>query len=214
MNWMIYLILGTMVLVVVACCDTPADQVGEHQPVMADSLSSQIHTEMETIYFQQTENIEFDFTLRKLNPYKEIYEVEAIIINHNDHPVYFKTRTCYELQGDFVFDKAKFSLCYSTTCRSSFAVINELAPNAKLVYVASITNFTKARSLQLGLNFYAVSKPAKATGETQPGINYDLVTKEVIRTEKFIDYEQKWEFRNDSDRQTPTVIWAKEKSIL
>jgi hypothetical protein len=104
-------------------------------------------------------------------------------------------------------------LGYSTTCRSSFAVINELAPHAKYVYATQISNYAGAETIHLGLNFYPVSKPTKFKGERVVADNYDLATNAVIRTEKFIDYEQKWEFKNGSDRQTPTVLWAKEKSI-
>lgn len=213
MNWIIYTLLLIMAIVIWACGDSKVQQSPEIQTDERDSLPGRAAPEMETIYLEPTEHIEFDFTLRKQNPYKEMYEVEAVLINHNDFPIYYKTRTCYELQGDLVFDKSKFSLGYVSNCRTSFSVITELAAKAKFVYTTKINNFSHAKTILLGLNFCPVSKPNKMIGDRHEAINYDLVTREKIRAQQFIDYEQKWAFKNRSDRQVNAVIWAKEKSI-
>lgn len=205
MNPFIYTLL--MVILLISCTETQETaQIGE--PARIDSTDNNM-TKTETIDYQKAENIAFDFTVKKVNPYKDILEIEAVIINHNSYPVYFKTRTCYELQSDLIFDKSVFSLGYVSTCRAYFSVINELAAHSKFVYKTSLNNYTHASTIKLGLAFYAVNKPKKELGDIFEGYNFDLATNEKIKTKNYRDYEQKWEFKNE----TQTVIWAEEKPI-
>lgn len=84
-----------------------------------------------------------------------------------------------------VFDKTKFSLGYVTTCRSSFSVVNELAPHSKCVYKTQINNYTHSSTIKLGLEFYAVNKPKKELGSIFEGYNFGLATNEKIKTKNY-----------------------------
>lgn len=205
MSRFIYSVLIEIVLI--SC--TYTKEKDTNKPTRLDSTTNSM-AEVENIDYQKAKNIAFDFTVKKVNPYKDILEIEAMIINHNNYPVYFKTRTCYKLQSDFIFDKSAFSLGYITTCRASFSVINELAPYSKYVYQTQINNYTHSNTIKLGLAFYAVNKPKKELGSIFEGYNFDLSTNEKIKTKNYRDYEQKWRFKNE----TQTVIWAEEKSII
>jgi hypothetical protein len=136
------------------------------------------------------ENIRFDFTVGRINTFKETIEIKATLFNDNADTVYFLSSSCDGEQYSLRYDTAKFVLTPFINCNASYPRLMKIAPKGQYDFQAHFRCSSKETKIKLGFDFYSVDQSFDLTNKNLGDINI---------------------FNRPKDKQT--IIWADEKTI-
>jgi hypothetical protein len=175
-NFFLYLLILTLGL---SCNSSGKESTTISQIIRTDNAGVKPH-----------KNIRFDFSVGRINTFKESIEIKATLFNQNTDTVYFLSTTCDGEQYSLRYDTTKFVLTPFINCNARFPSIIKIAPNEKYDFIAHFRCSSKETKIKLGFDFYSVKK------------SFDVTTKNL---------EALTIFNRPKDKQT--IIWAEEKTI-
>jgi hypothetical protein len=134
------------------------------------------------------ENIRFDFTVGRINTFKETIEIKASLFNDNTDTVYFLSSSCDGEQYSLRYDTAKFVLTPFMNCNASYPRLMKIAPKGKYDFQAHFRCSSNETKIKLGFDFYSVDK----------SVGMDKITLADVHS------------RQEKEQ---TIIWTDEKTI-
>jgi hypothetical protein len=160
-----------------------------HESQTEHCLATAQYTQLSFTGSQGThENIRFDFTVGRINTFKETIEIKASLLNDNTDTAYFLSSSCEGEKYSLRYDTAKFVLTPFINCNASFPRRMKIAPKGRYDFQAHFKCSSTERKIKLGFDFYSASK------------SFDLkkITLDDI---------------HKRPENAQTIIWADEKTI-